>query len=62
MKNTTKPLVYTVPELAKKLKISLSTAYGLTRSKDFPIIKIGKRKLIPTRELEMWLSEHCNGI
>ncbi len=62
MKDTIKPLVYTIPELAKKLKISVSTAYVLSRAKDFPIIKIGRRKLIPARELEMWISEHCNGI
>lgn len=62
MDNTEKPLVYTVAEMAKKLRISLSSAYVLTRTKDFPIIKIGKRKLIPARELEIWLSEQCNGI
>lgn len=62
MDNEEKPLVYTVAELAKRLKISLSTAYALTKVKGFPLIKIGNRKLIPAMELEMWLSEQCNGI
>lgn len=61
--NNTKPLVYTVKELAKILKVSLSTAYTLTRANNFPIIRIGgKRILIPDKELKIWLSNNCNGI
>lgn len=60
--NPKTPLVYTIKELAEKLKISISSAYQLARAEDFPKINIGKRILIPDKELKIWLSERCNGI
>ena len=61
--NTIEPLVYTVKELSKILKISLSMTYRLTKADNFPIIRIGgKRILIPEKELKIWLSKNCNGI
>ncbi len=61
--NNSEPLVYTVKELSKILKISLSMAYQLIKADNFPIIKIGgKRILIPDRELKIWLSKQCNEI
>ncbi|MCI9247186.1 MAG: helix-turn-helix domain-containing protein [Clostridia bacterium] len=62
MENTEKTLIYTVPDMAKKLKISKSMAYALARTKGFPKIKIGKRILIPAKELEEWLESKCNDI
>ncbi len=53
-------LVYTIEELARKLKVSKSTIYKLVRSKDFPTIRIGKRILIPDNELRIWLERQCN--
>lgn len=61
--NNPEPLVYTVKELSKILRISLSMAYQLIKAENFPIIRIGARKiLIPDRELKIWLSKHCNEI
>lgn len=62
MTNTEKTLVYTVPDMAEKLRISKSMAYALARAKDFPKIKIGRRILIPVKELEKWLADRCNDI
>lgn len=53
-------LVYTIPELSAKLKISRSIAYKLAKSKDFPKVLIGKRILIPDNELRKWLERQCN--
>ena len=54
---------YTTKELAKYLKIPLSTAYKLTKAKNFPKKLIGKRRfLISVEELKIWLSKNCNGI
>ena len=54
---------YTAKELAKYLKIPISTAYKLTKAKNFPKKLIGKRRfLIPVEELKIWLSKNCNGI
>ena len=59
--NNTEPLVYTVKELSKILKISLSMTYQLIKADNFPIIRIGeKRILIPDRELKIWLSKNCD--
>ena len=36
--------------------ISLSKAYALTREADFPIVRVGKRVLVPVSEFKVWLS------
>lgn len=53
-------LVYTIPELAKILKISLSTAYQMARADGFPKVRINKRILVPAEELKVWLRKKCN--
>ncbi len=50
-------LLISVPEMGKRLDISLSIAWGLTKRKDFPVVRIGRRVLIPVRELEAWISK-----
>lgn len=61
--NNNESLVYTINEVSKLLKISLSSAYELVRTDNFPKIRIGeKRILIPRKELQSWLSENCNYI
>ena len=49
--------VLTVQELAIYMRIGANAAYGLTRIKGFPVITIGKRKVIPKVALDKWLSE-----
>ena len=41
------PLVFTVPEAAKKLRIGIGRCYELARCGRLRSIKIGKRILIP---------------
>ena len=36
-----------VQEMAMQMGISLSKAYALTREADFPIVRVGKRGLVP---------------
>lgn len=57
-----KELVINVVELAKRLNLSRSNAYKLTRRVDFPILKIGKRKLIPVAELRAWIKNNVVNI
>lgn len=47
--------VYNVREIAKLLNINVPRAYELTKQKDFPAIRIGKRILIPKAAFEDWL-------
>ena len=45
-----------VQEMAMQMGISLSKAYALTREADFPIVRVGKRVLVPVSECKVWLS------
>mgnify|MGYP000284904195 CR=1 FL=1 len=40
-----------VQEMAMQMGISLSKAYALTREADFPIVRVGKRVLVPVSEI-----------
>jgi len=59
-------LTYSIPEVAKALGISCPLAYKLSHSKGFPILQIGKRKVVPVAGLLEWIKnnsgseESCN--
>lgn len=42
-----------VQEMAMQMGISLSKAYALTREADFPIVRVGKRVLVPVSEFKV---------
>jgi len=46
----------TVKELALAMNISLPKAYELTEREDFPLIRIGRKKLVPIDAFYEWLS------
>lgn len=48
-----------VQELANELGIGLNSAYKLTREPGFPVVRIGRRKLILTAELGRWMQERA---
>ena len=48
-----------VPEVGRKLSVSRATAYQLCHSKGFPVIRIGKRLLVPIAGLEEWLKRQA---
>lgn len=49
--------ILTVRELAAVLRVSLPTAYQITERPGFPLIRIGRRKLVYRSALEAWLME-----
>lgn len=50
--------ILSVPEMAKYLGISKNAAYMLCRSKNFPVLRIGKKLLkISLPELQKWVVE-----
>lgn len=51
-------LSISVKDLARVLGISKPIAYKLANSKGFPILQIGRRKVIPVKNLEKWLEEN----
>lgn len=54
---TEKRLCITVPEAAAMLGISRNFAYELVKQKQLPVIKFGKRLLIPRAALEKMLEK-----
>lgn len=52
-----KRLCITVPEAAKLLGISRNHGYELARQGKLPVIRLGKRLIIPRIGFEKWLEE-----
>lgn len=52
-------LVYSVAEVSQLLGISRPKAYDLTNRSDFPVIKVGRRKVVPKKEFEEWVSREA---
>lgn len=50
--------ILNVKELAKYLGVSETVAYRLTHTDGFPILRVGKRYLIPMVELREWISKN----
>lgn len=54
----TDKLTLSVEEMAQLLGIGTSKAYALTRQIDFPVLKLGKRVLVPVEELQIWIKQN----
>ncbi len=52
--------ILSVKEMATFLGVSETVAYRLTHSKGFPVLCLGKRRLIPIEELRNWISKQSN--
>lgn len=55
-------MTLTVEETGKLLGISRQTAYELSRSEGFPALRIGRRVLIPRKQLEAWIEANMKGL
>lgn len=51
------PPILTVPEVARYLRIGKTTAYELTKHKDFPAVRVGRAVRVP-RDSFLWWLEH----
>ena len=54
-------LTLSVEEAGKLLGVSRQVAYQLIHRPDFPTIHIGRRMLIPKKQLEEWMDRQVNG-
>ena len=54
-------LTLSVEEAGKLLGVSRQVAYQLIHRPDFPTIHIGRRVLIPKKQLEEWMDRQVNG-
>ena len=50
-------LTYSVPEAAEVLGVSTSNMYQIIKMQGFPVIVLGKRRLIPVKSLEKWIED-----
>jgi excisionase family DNA binding protein len=55
------PFTISVKEAAQLLGISKSHAYDLIRQDELPHVRLGRRVVVPYRELEEWVSRHVDG-
>lgn len=46
--NSNVPQIYTIPEVAKILRISKCLAYDLAHQGNLPVIRLGQRRMIVT--------------
>ena len=56
------PLMLNADQLAQVLGISRAGAYQLMHAKGFPVIRIGKRMVIPKENLRKWLDSKLESI
>ena len=57
----TQHLTLTVRQFAERMQVSMPTAYAMTEQDGFPVIRAGKKKLIPLAALEQWLKRQTEG-
>ena len=57
----TEKLTLNVEEMGELLGVSRQTAYNLIHRADFPVLRIGKRILIPKKQLEAWMDRQLGG-
>ncbi|WP_080945198.1 helix-turn-helix domain-containing protein [Clostridium sporogenes] len=53
------PMLLTVNQMRKVLNIGKNSAYELIYQKNFPILKLGERKIrIPKKDLLIWIESN----
>ena len=62
MEKNTDALCVTVDDLCDLLRVSRPTAYSLVHKDGFPVIRVGRRLLIPRAGLERWLDKQTEAI
>lgn len=53
--------VYNIPEVAVLLDINVIKAYELSKRKDFPAVRIGRRIIVPKQAFHRWLDSQAVG-
>ena len=53
-----RPLFLNAETVAKLLGVSPSSGYELMHEKDFPVLKIGSRLVVPKEKFRAWVEEN----
>ena len=56
------PLFLNVTTVAKVLGVSPSSGYELMHEKDFPVLKVGNRMVVPKEKFVEWVERHTGGL
>ncbi len=51
--------VLTVSQVSDFLNIGITKAYELCHSNGFPVVRLGRKLLVPRKQLELWLEEQA---
>ena len=55
------PLFLNAETVAKLLGVSPSTGYELMHEKDFPVLRIGSRMVVPKEKFREWVEANVEG-
>lgn len=55
------PLFLNVTMVAQVLGISTASSYELMHEKDFPVLKIGNRMVVPKEKFTAWVEQNTTG-
>ncbi|MBD5153688.1 MAG: helix-turn-helix domain-containing protein [Oscillibacter sp.] len=55
------PLFLNATMIAQVLGISAASSYELMHEKDFPVLKIGNRMVVPKEKFITWVAQNTNG-
>ena len=55
------PLFLNAEIVSKLLGISSTTVYELMHTKDFPVLKLGNRMVVPKEKFKEWVDENSGG-
>lgn len=56
-----KKLVMTAKDIGNALGISLPKVYKLTETEGFPLLRVGRKKLIPVDGFKRWVEQSSGG-
>ena len=55
------PLFLNASTVAKVLGVSPSSGYELMHGKDFPVLRVGNRMVVPKEKFVEWIERHTGG-
>jgi len=53
------PILLTVRDVEAELQLGRTRTYGLIRSGQIPVIRLGRSVRIPREALRRWIDDHC---
>lgn len=54
-----KPITMSIEDMARVLGIGRNKAHDMLKMPGFPVLKLGRRKLIPIKGLEAWIEKQA---